>query len=53
MESRKWYIWTLFQGKNKGTDVENEPVALDGEGERRIEETHTLNYNIILLIVQV
>ena len=33
MEPRKWYRRTLLQGDSKGTDVENEPVDLDGEGE--------------------
>ena len=29
----KWYFWTYFQGRNRETDVENQLVDPDWEGE--------------------
>ena len=40
----KWYWWTYFQGKNRGTDIANGLVNTAGEGWRRQTERVTLTY---------
>ena len=49
----KWYWWTYLQGRNRGSDTENRPVATAGKGEGGMDWESSIDIHTLPCVKQI